>query len=68
VLLSADPGHRRGARFGPRARGNLRSRPGRDDFPHARRGGRARQQHPLWLSCFRLERERQSRAGGRLPP
>ena len=67
LLLSADPGHRSGARFDPRARGNLRPGAGRHDLPHAGRGGRARQQHPLRPRGFRLEREHQSRARGRRP-
>ena len=65
LLLSADAGHRRRAGVDPRARGNLRSGAGRDDLPHAGRGGRARQQHPLWPRRFGLDRERQSRARGR---
>ena len=61
LLLSADPGHRRGPGVSARARRNLRPRAGRHDLPHAGRGGRSRQQHPLRPRGVRLDGERQSR-------
>ena len=45
-----------------RAGGDLRAGAGRDDLPHARRGGGAGQQHPLRPGRQRLEREHQPRA------
>ena len=65
LLLSADARHRRRAGLGAGARGNLRPGAGRDDLPHARRSGRARQQHPLRPRRLRVDREHQSRARSR---
>ena len=67
LLLPADPRRRGRAGVDPGARGDLRSGAGRDDLPHAGRGGRARQQHPLRPRRLRLDRERQSRARSRRP-
>ena len=52
---------------GAGAGGDLRPGAGRHDLPHAGRGGRARQQHPLRPRGVRLDGERQSRARGRGP-
>ena len=61
MLLSADPLHRGGAGIGHRAGGDLRPG-GRDaDLPRPRRGGGARQQHPLRARGEHLDRQHQPR-------
>ena len=65
LLLSADPPDGRRARFAAGARGDLRPGAGRDDVPHARRSGRARQQYALRPCGSRLDREHQPRPRSR---
>ena len=67
LLLSADAGHRRRAGLDPGAGGDLRPGAGRDDLPHARRGGGARQQHALRPRGVGLDGEHQPRARRRRP-
>ncbi|CAA9533654.1 MAG: Aldehyde dehydrogenase, partial [uncultured Thermoleophilia bacterium] len=57
LLVPAHVLHRRLARPSHRARGDLRAGAVRDDVPHAGRGGRAGQQHPLRPLRRRVDRQ-----------